>query len=270
LNYSQTSISNLALGRIGARGQITDVNESTPNAVKVLAVWDAVFQEVLSERDWKFAKTRVQLQLSPVTPLYSYAHAWALPSDFLRFVRPTKRPHDRDSWWGWGPEGEGWYRRSDPPFWPGGHEYKIETLTAGWLLPCNANTPALLAAIAAYAAANTSYVAGEPIPYPPPFPSGRYALTNYGGFRGPAAITYIQLISDYTQLMPGFVNCLANRLAMELVISVTEDKQKFQGLEQMYRDSLNSSEAQNECMDYQQDEAGSESWERAGRYLRWW
>ena len=60
MNYSQAGISNLALGRIGARGQIVSVNDGTPNAVKVLAIWDAIFQEVLSERDWKFARAWLQ------------------------------------------------------------------------------------------------------------------------------------------------------------------------------------------------------------------
>ena len=84
-------------------------------------------------------------------------------------------------------------------------------------------------------------------------------------------ITYIQLISDYTQLMPGFVNCLANRLAMELSIGVTEDKQKFELMQGMYKESLNSAEAQNECLDFSEDEDGSTSWEDAGRSVRaWW
>ena len=254
MDYSQTSISNLALGRIGARGQITDINENSPNAVKILNVWDAIFQEVLSERDWKFAKTRAQLQLSPVTPLYTWKYAWALPADLLRFVRPIRRPTNRSAfWYGWGPEGDGWYRRQDPPFWPPNTDYKIETLTAGW---------------------DTSV--SPPIPYgtgttpPAPFPTGRYALTNYGGWEAPAAITYIQLITDYTQLMPGFVNCLANRLAMELSIGVTEDKGKFEMMQQMYRDSLNSAEAQNECLDFSEDEDGSTSWIDAGRYVAMW
>jgi hypothetical protein len=108
------------------------------------------------------------------------------------------------------------------------------------------------------------------VPYPDPFPTGKYALTNYGGWRGPAAINYIQLISDYSQLMPGFVNCLANRLAMELSIGITEDKQKFQMAQEMYKESLNSAEAQNESMDYSEDESGTESWARAGRYVRNW
>lgn len=249
MNYSQVGIANLALGRIGARGQITNINDSSPNAVKVLAVWDSVFQEVLSERDWKFAKTRVQLQLSPIVPLYSYPYAWALPADLLRFVRPVKRPVNRYRyWWGWGPEGTGWYHREDPPFWPFGTDYKIETLTAGW----------------------TSPLSNPPVPYPGPFPSGRYALTDYGGSVTPPMITYIQLITDYTQLMPGFVNCLTFRLAQELSIAITEDKQKFQQMEQMYRDSLNSAEAQNECLDFSEDESGSTSWEDAGRWVRSW
>ena len=105
--YSQTSIANLALGRIGARQIITDVNENSPNAKKVLVVWDAVFQEVLSERDWKLAKTRQQLALSNVTPLYTYKHAWALPSDFLGSCGlGAGRLHIRTGWDGFGVGGQ--------------------------------------------------------------------------------------------------------------------------------------------------------------------
>lgn len=251
MNYSQSSISNLALGRIGARGQIVNINENSPNAVKVLAVWDAVFAEVLSERDWKFAKTRQMLALSPVTPLYTWRFAWSLPEDFLRFVRPRRRQDNQDCMWMNGPDGVGgWYNRHDPPFWPQGWDYRVETLTAGW---------------------NTAVT--PPVPYPPPFPTGKYALTNYGGQAqgAPAAITYIRLITDYTQLMPGFVNCLAYRLAKELCIGVTEDKNKWQLMEEQYEKSLNSSEAQNETMDTERDEDGSDSWLNAGRYAdrRW-
>ena len=260
MNYSAASIANLALGRIGARGEITDLNENSPNAKKVLNCWDAIFQEVLSERDWKFAKTRQPLQLSTVVPLYTYTAAWALPADFLRFVRPRRRqtPTDNNNWiwYGYGYAGQGWFSRHDPPFWPYGWDYKVETLTAGWL-------------------ANSNPI----VPFPPPFPTGKYLLTNYGGCSlgqtsgtvVPAAITYIQLITDYTQLMPGFVNCLAYRLAQELAIGITEDKQKSQGMMEMYRDSLNSAEAQNETMDYERNEDGSDSWERAGRCVTsWW
>lgn len=241
------------MGRIGSR-PITSINENSPNAVKCLTVWDAIFGEVLSERDWKFAKTRQPLALSPVTPLYTFRFAWALPADFLRFVRPRRRQDSRDHIWLNGPDGcGGWYNRHDPPFWPHQFDYKVETLTAGWLIVPGQN----------------------PVPYPDPFPAGKYALTNYGGGANPnqtnpptytpAAITYIRLISDYTQLMPGFVNCLAWRLAQELSIGVTEDKNKWQMCREEYRDALNSAEAQNEAMDTQRDEDGSDSWARAGR-----
>ena len=179
-------------------------------------------------------------------------------------MRPRRKQVDNNYWWMYGPEGTGWYNRHDPPFWPANHEYKVETLTAGW--DCSVSPP---------------------IPYgtgtnpPTPFPVGKYALTNYGGGYNPtnpsqtppipAAITYIQLITDYTQLMPGFVNCLAFRLAQELSISVTESQTKFESMREMYRDSLNSAEAQNESSDYVHDEDGSESWVRAGRNAdRWW
>jgi len=246
MNYSAASIANLALGRIGARGDITDLNENSPNAKKVLNVWDAIFQEVLSERDWKFAKTRTSLQLVldpttglPLKPIYAYRFAWALPADYLRFVRPVRRPQRNSNyfWYGWG-SFPGWYHREDWPFHPY-VDYKVEAVQTG--VDGNGN--------AIYQ---------------------QCALCDYSGCHGPAKINYIRLITDYTQLLPGFVNCLAFRLAQELSISITEDKQKFQGMAEMYRDALNSAEAQNECMDYQQDEAGSETWERAGRFASGW
>lgn len=308
MNYSQAGISNVALGRIGARGQIVDVNENSPNAVKVLAVWDAVFQEVLSERDWRFAKTRAVLPLmngasftaalagslltvtavvsgtlaigqnvngpgvpvgtqivgfgtgtggtgtytvnttsppfamptgmtSGAAPLYGYLYAWALPSDLLRFVRPHKQPLDRWGWcWSFGPEGTGWYLATDRPLVPDGFKYVIEAIQTG-----------------IGADGNPTYQ--------------QCVLMNYNGSLGPVNINYIRLITDYTQLMPGFVNCLTWRLAMELAINITEDDRKFEGCREQYRESLNSAEAQNECLDLvAYDEQGSISWEAAGRY----
>jgi hypothetical protein len=65
-------------------------------------------------------------------------------------------------------------------------------------------------------------------------------------------------------LLPGFVNCLAYRLAGELALAITEDENKAKSMMQMYFTTLNSAAAQQEC-DYLQDEAGSQSWVQAGR-----
>ena len=70
--------------------------------------------------------------------------------------------------------------------------------------------------------------------------------------------------------MPGFVNCLAWRLAQELSINITEDKNKWQIARDEYKEALNSAEAQNETMDFDKDEDGSDSWERAGRWTERW
>jgi hypothetical protein len=80
----------------------------------------------------------------------------------------------------------------------------------------------------------------------------------------PIVINYIRLITDFTQLLPGFVNCLAYRLAGELALAITEDESKAKSMMQMYFTTLNSAAAQQEC-DYLQDEAGSQSWVQAGR-----
>jgi hypothetical protein len=251
MTFSQVGIANMALQRIGARGTIASLTEDSPNAIKVNICWDMVFQEVLSERDWKFAKTRVQLQQNAQGPAGGYLYAYQLPSDFLRLCRPREIPQElrianANCVWGWGGFGFGWYYQWDIPVWPHAvHPYIVETV----LNP------------------------------PPPSGFASYTtnlLTNYPGLNiaysavPPIIINYIRLITDFTQVMPGFVNCLANRLAAELAPAITEDKNKFEIFMQMYRDTLNSAQAQLECDDFLQDEAGSQTWVQAGRYGWGW
>ncbi len=225
MQYSQVQLANISLGRIGARNVIASIDPPDgPSAVKVNAVWLSIFLEVLSERDWKFAKTRVTLAQCTETPLYGYRHAYALPSDFLRFVRPHKKPHGRDWYWC----GDGWYHRQDPPVFPMGHPYIVETL---------------------------------------PDTGAKVLMMDYDGRHGGPFINYIRIISDYSQLMPGFVNCFCWRLAQELAIPITEDPKKFEMCEQNYLAALNSAVAQNETYDYLENESGSDSWIRAGRWF---
>jgi hypothetical protein len=235
MNYSDTGIANMALQRIGARA-ITSFQDDSPNAIKINNIWDMIFQEVLSERDWKFAKTRAQLQKNSVTPVGGYRSAYSLPTDFLRLVRPREKPEEHriaDAnllGWGWGSGGWGWYHYRDLPIWPREvAPYIVETVQQ----------------------ADTAYAT--------------CLLTNYCGTH-PVTMNYIRLITDYTQLLPGFVNCMANRLAGELAIPITEDKSKAEGFMEKYLASLNSAQSQQECDDYLKDESGSNSWVEAGRY----
>lgn len=226
--YDQTGLCNIALSRVGAKSLISDINEKTVPAVRLCIVWDSTFQEVLSERDWRFAKTRSELALSTFTPLYAYQYAWALPADFLRFVRPhRKAPNQWGYYWGSGMEGSGWYSRQDPPLYPMGFPYIVETL---------------------------------------PDDGKKYVLLDYDGGEGVVMINYIRLITDYSQLTAGFVNCFCSRLAAEVAIPLTEDKEKKSELMKEYKAALNSAEAQNECYDFSENESGNRNWERAGRW----
>lgn len=241
MNYSQVGVVNIALQRIGARGTIGSLTEQTPNAIKANVCWDAVLQEVLSEREWKFAKTRVALQQNAQAPAGGYKFAYPLPADYLRLVRPREIPEERriadGAVWGWGGEGYGWFRHRDLPVHP--HEvcpYIIE------------------AVLSADGVSYTNNLLSN-------YPHGRE-------YTRPIVINYIRLITDFTQLLPGFVNCLAYRLAGELALAITEDAKKAQSMMQMYFTTLNSAAAQQEC-DYLQDESGSTSWQDAGRFGAW-
>jgi hypothetical protein len=232
----------MSLQRLGARGTIGSLTDQTPNAVKVNLVWDMIFQEVLSERDWKFAKTRVQLQQNSNRPVGGYRFAYSLPSDFLRLVKPREIPQER--------------RIADASIWGDsgfGHHHRD--------LPVHPHHVAPYVVEAVLSADGTSYTTNLLTHYPG-------CNVNYSTVC-PITICYIRLIIDFTQLLPGFVNCLADRLAAELAPSVTESSKKAQERMELYRANLNSAQAQQECDDYLQDEAGSSTWIDAGRYDSW-
>ena len=245
MNYSQVGVANMALQRIGARGTIGSLTENSPNAIKVNVVWDMVFQEMLSEREWKFAKTRVQLQQNAQAPVGGYKFAYPLPADYLRLVKPREIPEERRiadaAVWGWGGDGWGWFRHRDIPVHP--HHVAPYVIEAVLSADGKSYTNNLLTH---YPGCNVDYTTVCPI-----------------------TINYIRLITDFTQLLPGFVNCLAYRLAGELALPITEDENKAKSMMQMYFTTLNSAAAQQEC-DYLQDESGSTTWQDAGRYYGPW
>ena len=236
MSYSQVGISNLALLRIGAN-VITTIADNTPNAKKVVAVWDYLFDEVLQARDWRFAKTRATLARSTVTPLYGYSFAYPLPADFLRLVKPHKPPskgYNRVASTGTWPVPVGYHSNYDwdPPVFPTGFPYIIEAVDI------------------------TSGESTAPV---------RCLLTDYDNTAQDLYINYIRRVSNYNLCTPAFVNCVADRLAAELAVPITEDKEKAAAKKQDYTDSLNSAESVNESLDYLEDEAGGSEWIDAGR-----
>ncbi len=92
MSYSITGIVNLALLKIGVKRISSHPDATTPQGVDANDCWEYIRDEVLSARDWKFAKTRVALALNATSPTTMFDYAYTLPSDFLRLC--LKKPHD--------------------------------------------------------------------------------------------------------------------------------------------------------------------------------
>ena len=81
--YSVVGVINMALQRIGVK-RIVSLTEDSDQAIAANTVYEYIRDEVLSAKDWKFAKRRVALAQNVATPEYGYDYAYTLPSDFLR------------------------------------------------------------------------------------------------------------------------------------------------------------------------------------------
>jgi hypothetical protein len=234
MSYSPVGIVNLALGRIGAK-IIASLSENSPNAIKANAVWEYCRDEVLQAKDWKFAKLRYEMQVSTTKPLYGYGFAYPLPSDFLRLVRPRQNPFKGLNPAAYSPgysytlidtTGYSRFLNFDPPVFPPGFPYVIETL---------------------------------------PDTGQSCMFTGYDNTNFPLYINYIRRVTDATKYTPAFINSLANRVGAELATAVTENAGKFKDMMGLYALSLETAQAQNESIDYLEDEAGGDEWLSAGR-----
>jgi hypothetical protein len=87
--YSIVGIANLALMNIGV-GAIASLTEGTVQSINCNNSWEYIRDEVLSKRDWKFAKTRVALAKNATDPANGYLYAYTLPTDFLRLCLTKK------------------------------------------------------------------------------------------------------------------------------------------------------------------------------------
>lgn len=231
-----TAMTNIALLRLGAN-VLTSINDTAPNAIKVRAVWDYVRDEVLQQRDWRFAKTRYTMVVSATAPLYGYDYAYVLPTNFLRLVKPH------------GPQTAGLNPAANPP---GGYNYQYYVRASG---------------------TGSTVIVNDPPVYPTGYPyiieslpDGTLALfTDYDNTTDPLYINYIKKETDATKYTPTFKSCMIYRLAEELATAITESQVKSRDMGAKYREYLYSSEAVNESSDYLQDETGNSDWENAGR-----
>ena len=204
MSYSIVGIVNLALRRIGVK-RIAALTEDTPQAIDANACWEYIRDLVLETKDWRFAKIRKKLAQGTVTPEYEWDYAYGLPEGFLRLCREDK---------------------DDPPVYPTGYAWKLETLSDGSL----------------------------------------YFLTDYDNSGGDDLyITCIIRVVDPEQYSAHFIDCLAWRLAAELAIGRTESQSKFKWCMEMYGISLQQSEGLNRALDYLENESGNSDWEDAGR-----
>ena len=119
----------------------------------------------------------------------------------------------------------------------------------------------------------SSYIAGDTIIKLPTYsytiealPDGTICLfTDYDNSSNDLYIRYIRKITDPQKFTAMFISALAFRLAAELAISRTEGLKKYKTMMEMYSQALLMADSVNQSGDYQKNETGDDSWERAGR-----
>lgn len=82
---SDVALASRALIRIGA-SPITSFDDGTAESEIAGALFGPVRDALLSSYNWSFATGQAALALLETPPLADYAHAFALPNDFLRAV----------------------------------------------------------------------------------------------------------------------------------------------------------------------------------------
>lgn len=87
---SRTQVINRTLQLIAAN-TISDPDEDSISARAAKLEYDAVVRAELSAYPWYFAKAQAQLAQEADAPLFKYAAAFTLPTDFLRLVELENR-----------------------------------------------------------------------------------------------------------------------------------------------------------------------------------
>ncbi|GAB4375571.1 MAG: hypothetical protein Kow00114_38800 [Kiloniellaceae bacterium] len=80
-----TGICNSALAKIGA-ARITALEEGSKNASLCAELYERCRDDLLRAHSWNFATARAKLARLAEAPVFGYAHAYALPADWVRSV----------------------------------------------------------------------------------------------------------------------------------------------------------------------------------------
>ncbi|WP_353170869.1 hypothetical protein [Acinetobacter rudis] len=83
MTTTKVSICNMALNQIGAKS-IQSFDDHTDNARRCAVLYDQTRKALLRMHPWSCAKKRAQLAPVSTHPVFDYAHAFRLPSDFVR------------------------------------------------------------------------------------------------------------------------------------------------------------------------------------------
>jgi hypothetical protein len=97
-------IINFALSDCGAT-LIATLDDDLPEARTAKAKYAAIRDAVIEDREWTFAKKRVELSKMADVPAFGYAYQYVIPSDCIRVIRvydaagvETSTPMQADEW----------------------------------------------------------------------------------------------------------------------------------------------------------------------------
>ena len=86
MSISDTSICNMALGRIGANriNDLSDTSEDSAPAIHCRLHYEQTRDAQLRSHLWRCARARATLSANTVSPDFEYDYAYDLPADYLR------------------------------------------------------------------------------------------------------------------------------------------------------------------------------------------
>lgn len=109
---SEVGICNRALQKLGAK-RITSLTENSVNARACNTAYEAVRDALYEDHDWVFAIKRFEIAEDATAPDWGKAHAYTLPSDFIRLSNDY--PEDNLNSKDWEIEGQKIYTDDTSP-----------------------------------------------------------------------------------------------------------------------------------------------------------